>query len=95
MLQKKQNIFENKSSPLTTLSIWAIRVIYQNFLKDWKAKKDLKKRKVTICSFYPSCSNYGILALRKYGFFKGWLLTIYRIKRCNAFIHKQSCVDYP
>ena len=37
------------------------------------------------CRFYPSCSNYAYEAISKYGFFKGWLLSIKRILRCNPF----------
>jgi len=39
------------------------------------------------CRFYPTCSEYSILAYEKYGFFKGSHLTIKRILRCNPF-HK-------
>ena len=35
------------------------------------------------CRFYPTCSNYSIEALNKYGFIKGWYLSIKRILRCN------------
>ncbi len=37
------------------------------------------------CRFYPTCSAYAIEAYRKYGFFKGTFLTIWRILRCNPF----------
>lgn len=37
------------------------------------------------CKFYPTCSNYAIDALNKYGAFKGSILTIKRIIRCNPF----------
>ena len=37
------------------------------------------------CRFYPSCSNYGIEAIIRCGSFKGSLLTIKRIIRCNPF----------
>lgn len=37
------------------------------------------------CRFYPTCSEYSILAYKKYGFFKGTWLTFYRILRCNPF----------
>ena len=35
------------------------------------------------CRFYPTCSNYAIEAIDKYGFIKGWYLSIKRIIRCN------------
>ena len=37
------------------------------------------------CRFYPTCSNYAIEAIEKYGFFKGWGLAIKRILKCNPF----------
>ena len=37
------------------------------------------------CRFYPTCSNYAIEAICKYGFFKGWWLAINRICRCHPF----------
>jgi hypothetical protein len=37
------------------------------------------------CKYIPSCSNYGIEAITKYGSIKGTLLTIKRILRCNPF----------
>jgi hypothetical protein len=37
------------------------------------------------CRFEPSCSQYGVEALQKYGVFKGGWLTIKRIGRCHPF----------
>ena len=37
------------------------------------------------CKFYPTCSNYTIEAIEKYGVFKGSLLGIKRILKCNPF----------
>ena len=37
------------------------------------------------CRFYPSCSEYGVQAIQKYGFFKGGWLTVKRIGRCQPF----------
>lgn len=35
------------------------------------------------CRFEPSCSHYTYEAIEKYGIFKGVLLGLYRIIRCN------------
>jgi uncharacterized protein len=35
------------------------------------------------CRYTPTCSQYGIEALKKYGFFKGGYLTFKRILRCR------------
>ena len=37
------------------------------------------------CRFYPSCSSYAIEAFQKKGFIKGFILTVWRILRCNPF----------
>ena len=37
------------------------------------------------CRFYPTCSQYAIDALSKYGILKGSIKAIYRILRCNPF----------
>ena len=37
------------------------------------------------CKFYPTCSNYAIEALNKYGAIKGSVLAIKRIIKCNPF----------
>jgi len=40
------------------------------------------------CRFYPTCSNYGIEAIIRFGAIKGSYLTIKRILRCNPFNKK-------
>lgn len=37
------------------------------------------------CRFKPSCSDYAIEALDKYGFFKGGAKAWWRVIRCNPF----------
>lgn len=37
------------------------------------------------CRFIPTCSEYSIQALKKYGAIKGSVLSIWRILRCNPF----------
>ncbi|WP_110186192.1 membrane protein insertion efficiency factor YidD [Pokkaliibacter plantistimulans] len=35
------------------------------------------------CLFDPSCSEYAVIALNKYGFVRGWIKSINRISRCK------------
>jgi hypothetical protein len=35
------------------------------------------------CRFYPTCSEYGIEAITKYGVIKGGFMAAWRILRCN------------
>ncbi|MDX1439476.1 MAG: membrane protein insertion efficiency factor YidD, partial [Rubricoccaceae bacterium] len=37
------------------------------------------------CRYTPSCSEYAILALRKYGALRGGILSIWRVLRCNPW----------
>ena len=37
------------------------------------------------CKFTPTCSNYAIEAIEIHGAFKGCVLTLWRILRCNPF----------
>lgn len=37
------------------------------------------------CRFYPTCSAYALQALERFGAFKGSILSIWRILRCNPF----------
>ena len=48
-------------------------------------QKFLSPLKKPCCIYYPSCSSYAYEAYKKYGFFKGTYLTIWRILKCNPF----------
>jgi putative membrane protein insertion efficiency factor len=37
------------------------------------------------CRYTPTCSQYGIQAIKKHGAFKGGWLTLKRIARCNPW----------
>lgn len=37
------------------------------------------------CRYTPSCSEYGIAAFKKYGFFKGGWLTLKRVLSCHPW----------
>ena len=50
--------------------------LYQVTLSPWLGKN---------CRYVPTCSNYGIEAIGKYGFFKGGWLTFKRILSCNPW----------
>ena len=55
--------------------IAAIR-FYQKYLSPLKGTK---------CPYVPSCSQYGLEAIQKYGCIKGGFLAVWRILRCNPF----------
>ncbi len=46
------------------------------------------------CNFYPTCSSYAILALKKYGVLSGCKMSFIRICKCNPF-NKEFKHDEP
>jgi putative membrane protein insertion efficiency factor len=59
-------------------------VLYQKFISPMFGKT---------CRFYPSCSEYSILAIKKYGLFIGLLKTLLRIIKCHPL--NPGGVDFP
>lgn len=71
-------INQNRSD-LIMIADLMIRMIrgYQKYLSPLKIR--------THCIYTPTCSQYAIEAIRKYGAVKGFLLAAWRILRCNPF----------
>ncbi|MEN3014214.1 MAG: membrane protein insertion efficiency factor YidD [Endomicrobiia bacterium] len=57
---------------------------YRNFISPLLGKN---------CRFYPTCSEYALIALEKYGVVFGIIKTILRIARCHPF--NSGGVDFP
>ena len=55
--------------------IWLVK-LYRKFISPLKPP---------CCRFTPTCSAYAIEAFAKRGFFVGFVLTVWRILRCNPF----------
>jgi uncharacterized protein len=55
-------------------------------------QKTAPKKLRDSCRFEPTCSNYMILAIKKYGIIKGLLLGLNRLLRCH---YPNSGYDYP
>lgn len=48
-------------------------------------QKYISPMKSTKCPYFPSCSQYGLEAIEKYGALKGGFMALWRIIRCNPF----------
>ena len=46
-------------------------------------RKNISPLKNPCCRYVPTCSQYAIEAVEKYGAFKGGLMAAWRILRCN------------
>ncbi|MCR5421194.1 MAG: membrane protein insertion efficiency factor YidD [Lachnospiraceae bacterium] len=60
---------------MKTILIYTIK-FYQKYISCLKRTK---------CPYIPSCSQYGLEAIEKYGALKGSILAVWRIIRCNPF----------
>ncbi|MBD1380244.1 membrane protein insertion efficiency factor YidD [Metabacillus arenae] len=48
-------------------------------------QKFISPIKPPTCRFYPTCSHYGLEAIKRFGAMKGGYLTIKRILKCHPF----------
>lgn len=48
-------------------------------------KKKISPHTRPSCKYHPTCSEYGLVAIERFGALKGGLLTLWRILRCNPF----------
>ena len=48
-------------------------------------RKNISPNKPPSCKFTPTCSQYGLEAIERFGAFKGGFMTLWRILRCNPF----------
>lgn len=48
-------------------------------------RKYISPLKTPSCRFYPTCSQYALCAVEKYGTIKGCIIAVKRIFRCHPF----------
>lgn len=48
---------------------------------------------LTVCTFTPSCSEFGILAVKKFGVVRGGVMTMDRLTRCNGLTPQNYEID--
>ena len=56
-------------------------------------QRKISPLKKPCCRFYPSCSEYAVLAIQKHGVIKGSLKALWRILRCNPL--GKGGIDFP
>ena len=39
------------------------------------------------CKYHPTCSEYAVQAVQRYGMLRGTVLAVWRVLRCNPFSH--------
>jgi hypothetical protein len=73
--QRMKRIFKSLYRLLSDFLCILIR-FYQKFISPLKPP---------VCRFTPTCSEYALEAIKKYGPLKGLFMAIWRVLRCNPF----------
>lgn len=50
-----------------------------------KTYQRMPKLRPAVCRFVPSCSDYAIQAVQKYGAFRGSILSVIRVSKCHPY----------
>ena len=74
-MKKNYYILKEINRYISKLLIYLVR-FYQKFISPLKGPT---------CRFYPTCSQYSIEAIKKYGALKGIYLTMRRLLKCHPF----------
>lgn len=92
--------FQSSKTPLKNSKNEAEALLYLFFdaYKNYFSSQDLNS-----CSFYPSCSGYGLIAVKKHGIPMGMIRTFDRLSRCHGFstelyeldMRRRVQIDYP
>ncbi len=56
-------------------------------------RKGISPLRPPCCRFIPTCSEYAMQAIERYGAFKGGWLALRRLLKCHPF-HKQKTIEY-
>lgn len=60
-----------------------MKFIFIAFIKFYR--KVISPIKPPSCRFYPTCSEYGLESIKRFGAIKGVYLTVKRISKCHPF----------
>ncbi len=68
---------------MKALFLWLIR----------SSRRAISPTRPPCCRFIPTCSEYALEAVEKYGAWKGGWLALRRILKCHPF-HRQKSIQY-
>lgn len=70
---------------METVCLKGIGIMSKYLIRLIHAYRRLFANKPPTCRFTPTCSQYAIEAIEKYGAFRGGLMGLWRILRCHPF----------
>ena len=80
----EQYTFSRDNSNELQMVLSGLFLVYKSFLSSQDNQR---------CSFHPSCSEYGLEAVKKFGILRGIVSTCDRLTRCNGFSPEQYEID--
>ena len=82
-LKKEYNEAKNNKNEIET-AFSTLFLVYKAFF----SSQDL-----SVCTFTPSCSEFGILSVKQFGVVKGGIMTMDRLSRCNGLSPENYEID--
>ena len=82
------NIEEKKHSLITLEEVSEAKLVCLGLIRAYQLFISSQQNNLEICTFTPSCSHFGLSAIKKYGVFYGILMTSDRLQRCYSFNRK-------
>lgn len=61
-----------------------MKKVFLWLIKFYRSQLSMRKGSGS-CKYIPTCSEYGLEAIERFGAFKGGFMTLWRILRCNPF----------
>lgn len=77
-----------KHFPLTLEEISEVKLVCLGLIRAYQLFISSQQNNLEICTFTPSCSRFGMSAIKKYGVFYGILMTSDRLQRCYGLNRK-------
>lgn len=78
---------------MKNILIWIIQIYQKTISPDKGVIRYFFANKYQHCQMYPTCSEYMILSIKKYGSIKGLFKGIRRIFRCHPY--QKNLIDIP
>ena len=88
---KKQSVAATYQSDLTN-NTNEVELVFVSLFYFYKTI--LSSQDQNVCSFHPSCSEYGIKAIKTKGLIQGGIMTFDRLTRCNGLSPRNYEIDY-
>ncbi len=81
--QNSRRLADSRLSRLLHWLGWPIRMVLQGLILGYQ--RFISPYFGSSCRYYPTCSGYALVAVRRHGAFKGTILATWRVLKCNPW----------